>query len=161
MATMTFRGLKEYELKLSRFGKDIERIAGAAIYQAAGIVADEIKEEIDALPVITGYGTPEHPLPGGVTAAQKAGLRDGMGISPMQNRQGYLNVKIGFDGYNQTKTEKYPEGQPNQLVARGVESGASWKRKRPFVRPAVNQARKRAENAMSETIDKEIGKIMK
>lgn len=161
MAHITFKGLEEYELRLSRLGKDTERIAGAAIYAGAAIVADEIKKGIESLPVVRGYGSPDNPLPGGVTSAQKQGLRDGMGISTMQNKSGYLNVKIGFDGYNATKTQKYPQGQPNQLVARGVESGTSWKQKNPFVRTSVTRAKKTAEEKMASVLDYEMEKIMK
>lgn len=160
MARLRFKGLEEYEEKLSRMGKDIDRIAGEAIYEGAGIIADEIRKGIESLPVITGYGTENNPLPGGVTSTQKKGLLDGLGISKMQNENGYFDVKIGFDGYNRTITKDYPSGQPNQLVARGVESGTSWKQKRPFVRPAVNRARKAAEKKMAEVIDTEIEKIM-
>ena len=160
MAKITFPGLNEYELMISRLSKNAADIAGRAIYTGAGIVADEIKSGIQSLPIVRGYGTAENPLPGGVTQPQKQGLLDGLGIAPLQNDGGYLNVKIGFDGYNRTKTEKYPRGQPNQLVARGVESGASWKQKHPFVRPAVNRSRKRAESAMAEALDEEIKKIV-
>ena len=111
--------------------------------------------------VVTGYGTDTNPLPGGVTAVQKAGLLDGFGISKLQDDSGYLNVKLGFDGYNRTRTEKYPQGQPNQLVARGVESGTSWKQKKPFIRPAVTRSRKPAETEMKRVIDEEIEKIAK
>ena len=160
MAKITFPGLNDYELMISRLTKDVDSVAGKAIYAGAGIVADEIKSGIQSLPIVRGYGTAENPLPGGVTQPQKQGLLDGLGIAPLQNDGGYLNVKIGFDGYNRTKTEKYPRGQPNQLVARGVESGASWKQKHPFVRPAVNRSRKRAEAAMAEVLDEEIKKIV-
>ena len=160
MAKITFPGLNDYELMISKLSKGVDDIAGKAIYAGAGIVADAIKENIKDLPIVRGYGTEKDPLPGGVTAPQKAGLIDGLGISPMQSDAGYLNVKIGFDGYNRTKTEKYPQGQPNQLVARGVESGASWKQKHPFVRPAINRSRKRAEAAMAEALDEEIKKIV-
>lgn len=160
MARITFPGLNDYELMLSRLSKNTEDIAGRTIYTGAGIVADEIKAGIQSLPIVTGYGTAENPLPGGVTSAQKQGLLDGLGIAPMQDDGGFLNVKIGFDGYNRTKTKDYPNGQPNQLVARGVESGTSWKQKRPFVRPAITRSRKRAEAAMAEVLDKEIEKIM-
>lgn len=160
MAKITFPGLNEYELMISRLSKNAADIAGRAIYTGAGIVADEIKSGIQSLPIVRGYGTAENPLPGGVTQPQKQGLLDGLGIAPLQNDGGYLNVKIGFDGYNRTKTEKYPRGQPNQLVARGVESGASWKQKHPFVRPSVNRSRKRAEAAMAEALDEEIKKIV-
>lgn len=161
MAKITFPGLNDYELMISKLSKGVDDIAGKAIYAGAGIVADAIKENIKALPIVRGYGTTENPLPGGVTAPQKAGLIDGMGISPMQNDAGYLNVKIGFDGYNATKTEKYPQGQPNQLVARGVESGTSWKQKKPFIRPAINASKSRAEAEMSRILDQEIEKITK
>ena len=160
MAKITFPGLNDYELMISKLSKGVDDIAGKAIYAGAGIVADAIKENIKALPIVRGYGTTENPLPGGVTAPQKAGLIDGMGISPMQDDGGYLNVKIGFDGYNATKTDKYPQGQPNQLVARGVESGTSWKQKKPFIRPAINASRKRAEAKMAEVLDAEIRKVM-
>lgn len=162
MAKISFKGLEAYERRLSKLAdrKEVERIAGQAIYEGAAIMADEIKSGIEGLPVVTGYGTESDPLPGGVTAVQKAGLIDGLGIAPMQDDGGFLNVKIGFDGYNRTKTEKYPQGQPNQLVARGVESGASWKQPHPFVKPAISRARKRVEKRMAEIIDEEVNKLM-
>ena len=161
MAKITFPGLNDYELMISKLSKGVDDIAGKAIYAGAGIVADAIKENIKDLPIVRGYGTEKDPLPGGVTAPQKAGLIDGLGISPMQSDAGYLNVKIGFDGYNATKTEKYPQGQPNQLVARGVESGTSWKKKSPFIRPAINASKQRAEDEMARILDQEIEKITK
>ena len=146
---------------LSRMEESTDEMIGKAVYAGAGIEADAIKANIKGLPVVRGYGTDANPLPGGVTASQKAGLINGMGISKMQDDAGYLNVKIGFDGYNATKTEKYPQGQPNQLVARGVESGTSWKKKKPFIRPAVNSSRNRAEAEMARILDEEIKKVSK
>lgn len=46
------------------------------------------------------------------------------------------------------------------MIARAVESGTSLRKKHPFVRPAVKSSRKAAEQAMIETADKEIKKIM-
>lgn len=161
MAKITFPGLAEYELMLSKLEESTDEMIGKAVYAGAGIVADAIKANIKGLPVVRGYGTDANPLPGGVTASQKAGLINGMGISRMQDDAGYLNVKIGFDGYNATKTEKYPQGQPNRLVARGVESGTSWKKKKPFIRPAVNSSRNRAEAEMARILDEEIKKVSK
>lgn len=161
MAKITFPGLAEYELMLSRLEGSTDEMIGRAVYAGAGIVADAIKANIKALPIVRGYGTADKPLPGGVTAPQKAGLVAGMGISKLQDDNGYLNVKIGFDGYNSTQTEKYPQGQPNQLVARGVESGTSWKKKKPFIRPAVNASRDQAEAEMARILDEEIKKLTK
>lgn len=161
MAKITFPGLKDYELMLSRLEGATDDMIGRAVYAGAGIVADAVKQGIQSLPVVTGYGTDTNPLPGGVTAAQKAGLLDGFGISKLQDDGGYLNVKLGFDGYNRTRTEMYPQGQPNQLVARGVESGTSWKQAKPFVRPATTRSRKTAETEMKRVLDAEIEKIAK
>ena len=161
MATLKLQGLEEYERKISKLGRETEKICGEAIYAGAAIAADEIRKGIEALPVIRGYGTADTPLPGGVTSAQKQGLLDGLGITPLSEKDGFYNVKIGFDGYNRTKTKAHPQGQPNQLVARGVESGTSWKQKKPFVRPAVNNCKKSVEAKMAETIDKQIEHLMK
>ena len=68
MAKITFQGLEQYERQLSVLWKNSEEVAGKAIYAGAGIVADAIKSGIKSLPVVQGYGTPENPLPGGVTA---------------------------------------------------------------------------------------------
>lgn len=160
MAVIKFKNLEEYELRLSSLRKYSQGICGRAIYQGAKIVADEVRKGIEGLPVIRGYGTQSDPLPGGVTAAQKEGLLDGLGITPLAEKDGFYNVKIGFDGYNKTKTKQYPQGQPNQLVARGAESGTSWKGKSPFVRPAVTRAKPEAEKKMAEVLDEEINKIM-
>ena len=161
MARLTFKGLEEYELLISRLKKGTEEIAGRAIYAGAAVVADEMRANIQSLPVIRGYGTPEDPLPGGVTDRQKRGLLAGFGISSLKNNNGYLNVKLGFDGYNSTKTKKYPKGQPNAMIARAIESGSSIRKKRPFIRPAVDKAKKKAIEKGQAVIDERIEAITK
>lgn len=140
MAKITFSGLNDYELMISRLAKSTEDIAGRAIYAGADIVADAIRQNLSGLPERTGV--------------TKRGLKDGLGIAPMQNDAGYINVKIGFDGYN-------ANGVANVLMARIFESGTSKVQKHPFVRPAVNSSKARAEAEMARILDKEIKNIMK
>ena len=161
MGTLRLNGFEEYEAILSKMKNGTEEIIGKVTYQGAKVIADEVRKSIQAIPLVQGYGTAEHPLPGGVTKPQKYGLLKGFGISGLQNDGGFYNVKIGFDGYNSVSTDKYPKGQPNQLVARGCESGTSWKRKHPFVRPAVTRAKKRAVEAMKKACDEACEKTMK
>lgn len=164
MATITFKGLEEYERRLSRLGNQTKEIAGKAIYAGAAIVADAIREGIDALPAVNdvdGTHAWRAGEPAPLTKKAKIGLQEGLGITPMGDDNGRLNVKIGFDGYNGLVTKKYPKGQPNVMVARAVESGSSIAKKRPFVRPAVNASKARAEAKMAEVIDEELAKIMK
>ena len=156
MATFEFKGLEEYEIKLSRLqsAKTTREIAAKAIYEGAGIVTDAIRGNIRTLHV-------SRDVHKGVTPQQKEGLLNGLGIAHMRSDNGYYNVKPGFDGYNAHKGKKYPKGQPNQLVARSLEKGTSTAPRQAFVAPAVRKSKKAAEAAMAKILDEEIQKIMK
>lgn len=163
MAKIKFDGLEEYERKLSALGKAGHDIAGKAIYKGAGIIADEIRagaESLPAKPDIEGLAAYRKKEPAPLTESAKRGLLDGLGITSMQEDNGYFYVKIGFDGYNRIKTKKYPKGQPNAMIARSLESGSSVSKKKPFIRPAVNRKKQEAEKAMAEVIDQEMKKLM-
>lgn len=140
MAKISFSKLVDYELQLSTLERNVPTIAEKAVDAGADIVADEIRRGIGTLPQKTG-----------VTAR---GLSAGFGISPVRNDNGFINAKLGWDGYNEN-------GVANQLMARVMESGTSKVKKHPFVRPAVNRTKKQAEARMAEVLDEEIGKIMK
>lgn len=164
MAKMKVQGTEEYALKLSKLGKDINKVAGKAIFGAADIVANEIKANIANLEAkhdkynLAAFRKKEK---GMLTIAQKKGLLESFGITKMEkNEKGYIDVKLGFDGYNSVKTKTYPKGQPNQLIARTLESGSSFMDPVPFVRPAVNATRRAAKEKMQQVIDEEAKKIM-
>lgn len=158
MATMVFKGINEYIAQLQKLGNDTDEIIGKAVYQGAAIVADAIKAEINALPIDKGYGTADNPCIG-VNAIQKKGLTEGFGISKMQNEHGYINVKIGFSGYNALQTKKYPNGQPNALIARAVVSGTSFRRPNQFIDRAQKSVKAAAEEKMRIVIDEEINAL--
>ena len=169
MAKISFRNLEQYELQLAHLRERTPEIAGKAIYAGAEIVTDAIRANIEALPAVSdkaGLIAYQKKDPAPLTETAKRGLLDGLGITPMKDENGFYNVKIGFDGpggehgYNDLRTQKYPKGQPNVLIARSLESGSSISPKHPFVRPAINASRKRAEAKMAEVLDEEIGKIM-
>lgn len=164
MAKIRFDGLKEYELRLSRLQAGATPIMEKAVYAGAKIVADEIRKNLEALPAVddkAGIIRWQQQKPGPLTKTAKRGLLDSLGISPIQQERNFsVNVKIGFDGYNELKTQAYPNGQPNVLVARGAESGSSSTVKTPFVRPAVAASKKEAEKEMSKVLDREMKKIM-
>lgn len=160
MAQFAFKGLDAYELKLSKLAAGTEKIAGKAIYKGAGIVADEIKRNLQGVPEETGK-PPKGKLARGLSPAQKRGLEESFGITDMDLKDGYYNVKLGFDGYNSIVTKKYPRGQPNQMIARSTESGSSVREKHPFVRTAVRKTRIAAVKAIGEVVDSECEKIMK
>ena len=155
------KGLDNYIAYLQSINAVTDEMIGEAVYDMAKVVADKVRINIQALPAVPnaaniatyrqGYSRLSEP--------EKQGLLDGFGVSPMQDDNGYRNVKLGFDGYNSVKTKKYPQGQPNSLIARVTESGSSYREKTPFIRPAVNAARKPAEKAGQAKIDEKIKSI--
>lgn len=161
MARFEFGGIDTYIQQLNKLkAATRDGVIGKTVYAGAEIVADSVRSAIQALPVGSGQA-PGNELVDTVTLPQKAGLLDGFGISPMQDDNGFVNVKLGFDGYNSTRTEKYPRGQPNVLIARSVNSGTTFRKKTKFVDKAVNSAKKPAETAMDAACSREIEKIMK
>lgn len=147
------KGLDEYIASLERMGKLTGTMCGRATYQGAKIVADRVRKNIEALPereITKGVQAK------GVTKTQKQGLLDGFGISKSRNDDGFIHVKLGFQGYNEKTTPSYPKGQPNSMIARIVESGNSYHTKTPFIAPAVRATKEQAENKMKTIIEKEI-----
>lgn len=169
MAKLTIgKGAQEYVNQLYKLDALTPEVVGRAIYPAAGIVADAVKANIQNIPVSNSHkrGTPEDPI-STITSSQKQGLIDGFGITPMKEQGGYFNVKLGFDGYNSTvsstaKKAGWTESrQANQMIARAVEGGTSFRRATPFVAPAIRQTKEKAEKVIADTLDEEIQRIMK
>lgn len=163
MAKIAFKVSEEYEEKLAKLADRSEEVARRALYEAADIVADKIRENIVALPEEKFRYLRDGDMFKGVPKAQKELLLMNFGISPIRiERDGRLTVKLGFAEYaGEHPTKTYPHGLPAQLVAGAVESGSSVRKKHPFVRPAVNATKAAAEEAMQKVIDEEIEKIMK
>nr|DAP76960.1 MAG TPA: hypothetical protein [Caudoviricetes sp.] len=161
MARFEFSGIDNYISQLNKLQQSTkDGVVGKTVYAGAEVVADSVRRAIQALPVGDGRAQGGG-LVDTVTLPQKAGLLDGFGISRMKDDDGFVNVKLGFDGYNSTRTEKYPRGQPNALIARSVNSGTTFRKKTKFVDKAVNSAKKAAETAMDAACSREIEKIMK
>ena len=152
MAKFQFAGIDAYIAALQKIGDDTDETIRNAIYDGAGLVADAVRDAIKALPTDSKHGTSENKIDG-VTAVQKQGLLDGFGISPMKDDNGFINVKLGFAGYNKQRTKKYPNGQPNALIARSVNSGTSFRKKTQFVDKAVKSSKSACEAAMRKAIE--------
>lgn len=163
MARLSFKGMQQYELQLSKLPGSTREIAEKAVYEGAKIVADEVKKNLNALNVTTqelAIRAYTNQTPTYITEEAKDALIASFGITPLRDEDGYYNVKVGFDGYNNVITKKYPKGQPNNMIARSCESGSSSMIKQPFMRTAVNASRSRAEQKMAEILTAEIKKKM-
>lgn len=161
MATFKTQGLDKYVAQLERLGKKTDTVISEAVYEMAKVVADEVKANLIALPSVPDTeglkafaSEPQQKIP--ITKAQKWGLVHSFGIASLRNEGGFIHVKIGFDGYNEVQTKTFPNGQPNALIARSIESGSSTREKIPFLRPALAAARKQAIEAARVKFDEAI-----
>lgn len=157
---MTIKAGEDYMRRLSQLGEGSAAIAKKAVYEASGIVADRIRKNLEDN-IRTQQSAAKRGNSSSFSLLKKQGekrtgdLVRSLGITPIKlDKNGILNVKIGFDGYDS-------RGVPNQLKARVMESGSSTIEPRPFVKPAVKATKKAAEEAMNRVINEEIEKIMK
>ena len=162
MAKITFKRGSEYALKLQQLERHFtsDKPLEKAVVAGAAIVADQIKSNLEALPEEEyrklGEGEIFHGLPTG----QKRDLLDSFGLTPIEkDKNGFINTKAGFDGYGSFPTNAYPQGIPNQLLARSVESGSSVREKTPFVDLAIKATRQKAVEAMNAVIEDEVKSI--
>lgn len=165
---------EQYLRQLDELGAKSKYMIGRAVYPAAGLVADAIAKNIGMIPIVKRgeRGSPEHPLVG-ITAAQKQGLAEGFGISRMIDDNGFYDVKLGFEGYNSQHLDSKHNGikiihgkewtqwQANAMIARSLEAGTSFRKKQPFVAPAVRKTKKHAEEIIRKRLDEEIAKIFR
>lgn len=150
--------VQQYITQIEAIRKDSTGYIKRAVYEGGGVVADAIADAIRGLPTNDGKFVPGDAPISGVSQAQKDGLLEGLGLSKMQNESGYIYTKVGFDGYNEVKTKSFPNGQPNALIARAVESGTSRRPKTRFISKAVKAAKERAEKAMADRLDEDLKK---
>lgn len=164
MAKIEMTGLDAYMKKLDRLGADGKKICRAAVFEGGDELADAIRAKIESMPT-TGDKTAiiawkqETPV-SEITEEQKRGLLKGLYLKKMREDSGFIYTQIGFSGYNNTKTQKYPNGQPNALIARSIESGSSARQKKPFVRPTVNAVKATAIARMQGKLIEMIDNIM-
>lgn len=148
-----------YIADLTKLMDESEEICKRSAYEGAKIVADRCRSEISGLPVESERQKRANGgLASGVTNSQKNGLLSGLGIAHFRNDGGFINIKIGMDGYNSTTTKKYPNGQPNALIIRSLESGTSFRSRNPVITRATNAAKGAAEAAIKKQMDEEIKK---
>lgn len=154
-ARVSTSAINQYLQTIERLGGNVEEVAKKAVYEGTRIMADQVRANIQALPVDEHWGTSENPLHG-VKAIQKQGLLDGFGVAEMRNDGGMINTLIGFDksGYNKI-------GQPNLMIARATQSGTSFSDKIPFFDNAVRATRSAARAKMVEVAEQELENLTK
>lgn len=163
MAKFEMRGMAAYLRQLEKLGASSTKICKTVVYAGADLVADAIKQELRGLRWVSdaeALAAWQRRTPTYISVSQKIGLVKSFGVAPITNRYGVISTKLGFDGYNDVETRRWPNGQPNALIARACESGNVAMLKQPFMRPAQTKAKAPALDAMKKTADAELKKIV-
>ena len=159
---LKWTGFDNYLKFLETMEVHSESAAKSALGQGAKVCADEVKKRIQSMPAVPDAENVKaynNDKPYRLSVSQKAGLLAGLGIAGHKATAFDVNTSIGFDGYNDVRTNKYPNGQPNQLVARIYENGTSYSAKMPFVRPAKNACKGKVEAAMVAAFNKYVESV--
>lgn len=160
MAKMTVKGLEDVVSNLGEIGNAGLPAAKMGLYEGAKIVADQLKKNINSLPVDTPRWLKSGDEYSVIVAQDKKDLADSMGIMEFERNEDGVRTVIGFAGYGRHRTKKYSKGLPMVMIARSIESGSSVRRKHPFVRPAVNATRARARAKIVAVTEEELQKAI-
>lgn len=145
MAKITFDGLDLYSEEITKLGDKLPKLIDAALYEGAKVVADQTQKEIEGLTELP----PE----------ARQGLHTGLGVAHFWRDGGATVTKIGFEGYNTKRTKRWPNGQPNAMIARSLIRGTSWLQPNRFTARAAKKARQAAVEAMQRRLDEDIKKL--
>ena len=137
MATISFDGLDEYMAQLEMLGKRSDAVIKPAVYDGADIVVDAVKKSLRRT----------------VSENATGDLEESIGLSRMEEENGFVHTKLGFDGYDRSR-------HPNVVKARALEYGTSKQKKTPFIRPAVNAVTDEVIETMRKKVDMQIKNLM-
>lgn len=155
MVSIRFNGLDQYTQLCKLTIKQTDRLLGRTIYPGGGVMYRYALQATQALPVEPeGFKHSGRRI--GISRKQKEALIESLGIAPIRKEQWGMNVKIGFDGYNDIKTKRWPNGQPNMMVARSVNGGTTFLQPTYFMDKAVQRAIGEVTHAMEVQFNEEL-----
>lgn len=157
---MRTEGMEELGNMLRTMGESAESVASMALYDGAGIMADEIKKSAEGIKTApfkyAGPGQTRQPSPEEKEVVLSA---NGMGISRFKKDGDGVETSVGYAraGYAELEGKTVPI----PLIANAINSGTSFMQKQPFFQKAVNTGGKKATKAMTDKAEAELEKITK
>ena len=145
--------------------KKLQSYIKPSVYQGAAYMSKKIVAALEALPTQDrkgGSGLPpyikEDKKANSISTIQKQDIINGFGIASFENKKGFINVKIGFDGYGSYRTKSFPQGVPNVLVVRSLEVGTDFLKKNNIVTRTVKANENKTIKILEEEFNKRIAK---
>ena len=132
--------------------------------EAVFTVADALRGAVEGLqrvPDVAAMGAWRKGVPSTLSVSQKNGLREGLGIAPFKFLSSSVNTKVGFSGYNSVRTKRWPNGQPNQVIAAVVNHGNSnTMQRQPFITVTAESEASNIRVAMIKAATEKITEIL-
>ena len=157
-------GLDYLERQLTLLSKEATTVAARAVYAGAGVAADALRGAVEGLqrvPDVAAMGAWRKGVPSTLSVSQKNGLREGLGIAPFKFLSSSVNTKVGFSGYNSVRTRRWPNGQPNQVIAAVVNHGnSSTMQRQPFITVTAESEASNIRVAMIKAATEKITEIL-
>jgi HK97 gp10 family phage protein len=154
--TMKMEGLEELEKMLSEVSESAQGIASLALYDGAGIMADEIKREASTIrtePFRYAKTGTRLPSPEEKAIVEQASA----GIAKFNKNGTEVDTSVGYRnaGYAMLGNKEKPIPQ----IVNAINSGTSFMNKQPFVRKAAKKGGTKAINAMKAKIEEAFDEI--
>ena len=157
--TMQIEGMDKITEMLKTAGDRAVGIAALALYDGAGVVADEISKGargISTQPFRYANGWQRDPSPEEKAAVVSAGAA---GIAKFRKTGNKVDTSVGYNrsGYATIAGKS----KPIALIVSSINSGTSFMKKQPFIRKAVTTATPKATEAITSEVERLVGEILK
>lgn len=152
--TVKTEGLDEINEMLGKLEKNANSVAAKALYEGAGIVADEMNKQARSIQTEKFFyargGKRRLPSP-----EEKAAIEGAAGIARFDNQGGAeISTSVGYNNSGYALMAGHM--RPIPLLVNAINSGTSFMKKQPFVRKANSSGGKKAVSAMKEKIEKSL-----
>lgn len=156
--TLKVDGLTEVSEMLTQMAEKAPAAASKAVYEGAGIVADEVRSQVDKI-----HAEPFHYA---VFVTREPSLEEkaivqaaGAGIAKFRKNGSEVETSVGFAkaGYAELKGKMVPIAK----IANAINSGTSFMKKQPFMRKAASSGGRKAMDAMKQSIEASFEELRK
>lgn len=152
---MKVDGMAAISEQLSQLEDKAPAVAAMALYDGAGIMANEVRKSAEAIK--TGPGSGRNDARYATPEEKEIVLKAAAGIAKFRKNGTEVDTSVGFRnaGYTQLNGKTVPI----PLIVNSINSGTSFMHKQPFIRKASNSGAKKAIKKMQETVETEWQKI--
>lgn len=154
---MNIDGMTELSELLSKMEEQAPGVAARALYDGAGVMADEIKKGAES--IRTGPGSDRNDARYATPEEKEIVLKASAGIAKFNKNGTEVDTSVGFR--NAGYAELNGRTVPIPVIVNSINSGTSFMHKQPFVRKAAKSGSPKAMKAMKDRIESDFEAITK